>query len=332
MKLLNRYIIESIPRINEVFGGGLSEEAMIHVYGPFQSGKTLLIMQFLYELIGKGFGNGLYLDTEVSVKNNFGNIWWDRFRERFQYEVYIDEVKVDVYYRDRGRKKHIKEVKAVFEDTLNDLNIKVDPLLLENALSILLPGRELIASSSTKNKVLHVFSEVGILELLSLMNMEVEVKGSKEKMDVKIRKYGDAVASPLSTFINKYKVKFIVLDSLGMLIKPLMGGIQDLPARATVINLLLNGLMKIASFYKLIVFVLNHESRSPMNKFYTFYGGSSIGYGFKYNLYLKRIGEDTRELIAYRAPHIPEKGWSIQLRICRSGFYESDKEDCKSSD
>ena len=40
--MVNKYIIESIPGLNKVFMGGLGEEALIHIYGPYQGGKTIL--------------------------------------------------------------------------------------------------------------------------------------------------------------------------------------------------------------------------------------------------------------------------------------------------
>jgi len=275
MQLLKHYIIESIPKLNEVFGGGIHEESMIHIYGPFQSGKSLLVIQVLYEMIGKRFGNGLYLDTEASVVNNFGTLWWERFNARFKSEVYMDKLDISKVKKTREGKKYLKEVRAVIEDVLNELGIDFDQTLLERALSILMPGIELISSSTSKSKMLYVLDRLDLTLLLNLLNIYADITRNGNKMEVSVRKYGDIFASPLSVFINKFKIKFLVLDSLGMLIKPLIGGLQDLPARATVTNLILNSLMRLVSHYKLIVFVLNHETELKLEQLLDF-GAANI--------------------------------------------------------
>jgi len=42
--MVDRFIIRSIPKVNVLFGGGLPRESMVHIYGPFQSGKTFLFI------------------------------------------------------------------------------------------------------------------------------------------------------------------------------------------------------------------------------------------------------------------------------------------------
>ena len=329
--MLKRYIIDSIPRLNEVFIGGLREEAMIHIYGAFQTGKSLLTIQILYEMVGKNFGNALYIDTESSILNNFGDIWLDRFRERFKYDVKMVRVGINKYVKVKGgKKKFIRDVQAVIQDDLSDLGIEVEPHLLNRVLQILLPGTELYPYEDYRKNVIYVLDGVGIDSMLKILDVDAEVMRVGDKMEVKIKSYGDLYSSPLSLFINRYKVKFIVLDSLGSLIKPLLSSLQDLPARANITNIILNSLMRLVSKYNLIAFVLNHESKAPMKNFHTFYGGASVGYGFKYNLYLKRVDKSVRELVVYRAPHLPELNWNIKLSIDEGGFHEY-MEDSKES-
>lgn len=329
--MLKRFIIDSIPRLNEIFMGGLREESLIHVFGQFQSGKSLLTIQLLYEMVGKGFGNSLYLDTEASIINNFSENWMDWFKERFRNEVKMTRVRVDRFSsRSRERRKTAKEVAAALIEVLSDLKIKVEENLVDRVVELLLPYIELTPMETGRNMI-YVLDGVSIDLALNILNIKADIKRKGDKMDVKILEYGDVESSPLSTFIHKYKVKFMVLDSLGNLFKPIQGGLQDLPARAGLISLVLNSFMRLASRHKLIIFVLNHESRNPAKGNYTFYGGSSVGYGFKYSLYLRRLGESKRELIVYRAPHLPDGRWRIKLIIKEGGFYaceDDSKESC----
>jgi len=322
---LKSYIIDSIPKLNEVFIGGITEGSMIHLYGPFQSGKSLLLIQILYEFVGKKFGNALYIDTEASIRNNFESIWLDRFRDRFKYEVSMEKVNIEKYTKAKGgKKKFLKEIKAIFEDVFTELNIDVDDILLDRALRILTPNIVLSSEKSRFPNKIYILESVDLPTILTLLNIKADIKRVGDKIEVKIKGYEDVLSSPISIFIDKYKIKFLVIDSLGTLIKPLMSSLQDLPARANVTNMILTGLMRLVSDHKLIVFVSNHESKSPIkSSYYTFYGGSPIGYSFKYSIYLKRIGVGEREIIAYRAPHIPEKSWSLKLVIKDDGFHEA---------
>ena len=115
---------------------------------------------------------------------------------------------------------------------------------------------------------------------------------------------------------------------MGGLLKSRKYEIQDFPARAATINSILHSLAQLASRYDLIVFVSNHESKAPMSNYTSFYGGSSVGYGFKYSLYLKMGRDrDQRRLIGYRAPHIAPSGWELALKISDRGFEEHESEE-----
>ncbi len=161
----------------------------------------------------------------------------------------------------------------------------------------------------------------------SRLNIEAEVLRVGEKTEVKIKRVGDPVAGSLSKFIREYRIKFVVIDSLGMIVKGLAIGLADLPARAAVTNLIIGGLIRLASNYRLIIFATNHESRNPIKNYYSFYGGNPIGYGFKYSLYLARKGVGRRSLVVERSPVLPERSLTIDLEIGDDGFYEVSEDD-----
>ncbi len=320
-----RYLINSIPKLNEIFNGGIPEESLIHIYGPFKAGKTYLILQLIYELVGKGFGNALYIDTEASVKSNFLNSLPNAFRERFKYDIKVVDVGLNKYVTGKSRKKYNeRDIRNVFITVLNELGIEYDSEALKDAIRIFLKKHDLTASEKLKSNAIYVLDRIGVREFLSILDIEADVQKVGEKTEVKIRRLGDVSLSPLSRFIRDYSIKFMVVDSIGMLVKNLAISLSDLPARATVTNLIIGGLIRLASEYKLIIFVANHESRNPVKQTYSFYGGSPIGYGFKYSLYLAISKDNRRVLIVDRAPHLAPHSLKIPLVIGDDGFKYSE--------
>ena len=324
---VKRYLITSLPRVNEVFRGGVGEESMIHIYGPYQSGKTLLIFQLIYELVSKGYGNALYIDTEASFRNNFSSEIRDRFKERFGVGVNIFDVLLERYVvSGRKRRKMESEVRKVFEAILDELGVEYSVEDLRDMLRVFLKSIELKAEKSRYPSI-YLLDTIDLASLLSILNIDAEVSRVGEKTEVKIKRVGDPLVGSLSKFVREHGVKFIVIDSLGMLVKGLAIGLADLPARAAVTNLILGGLIRLTSSYRLIVFATNHESRNPIRNYYSFYGGNPIGYGFKFSLYLAKRGVGRSSLIVERSPVLPEKSLSINLEIKDDGFYEVGDED-----
>ena len=319
---LERFLLTSVPKLNEVFRGGLGEESLIHIYGPYQSGKTLLIFQLIYELVMKGYGNALYIDTEASFKNNFSSEMRKRFEDRFGKGVNIFDVVIE-RYASKGKKRREKEaeIRRYFEAILDDLGLEYSKEDLYDALMAFLKIIEL-KSTKSRHPSIYVLDTLDLSGLLSILNIEAEVTRVGEKTEVKIKRVGDPLSGSLSKFIRSYNIKFLVIDSLGMMVKGLAIGLADLPARAAVTNLIIGGLIRLASNYRLIIFATNHESRNPVKNYYSFYGGNPIGYGFKYSLYLAKRGVGRRSLVVERAPTIPEKSLSIELEIKDDGFYQ----------
>jgi hypothetical protein len=317
---IEHFLVNSIPLLNEVFRGGIGEESLIHIYGPYQSGKTLLLFQILYEFVSRGYGNALFIDTEASFRNNFSTEMKKRFENRFSYSVNILDVELVRF--SRRKKKELNEVKKIFEAIFGELDFPVDDNDLYMALKIFF--KDIRLESSKRKKAIYLLDNIGLKEFLYILNIRADIERVGGKTEVKIKELGDPIASSLSNFINKYGVKFLVIDSLGMLVKGLAVGLSDLPARASVTNLIIGGLIRLASHYKLIVFATNHESRNPVSNLYSFYGGSPIGYGFKYSLYLARKGIGKRMLVVERSPIIAERSLVIPLEIREDGFYQAD--------
>lgn len=320
MRVVSRFLVNSLPRLNEAFLGGVGEESLIHIYGPYQSGKTLLLFQILYELVSRGHGNALFIDTEASFRNNFSRVMKNRFMDRFSLSLDILDVEVILYSRGSRRRKDFKSVRKVFEAILDELGLEYDDVDLDDAVRVFLKDVEL--SSKVRKNVIYLLDNMSLDMMLSLLNIEAEVVRRGEKTEVKVRRVGDPLSGGLSKFIRKYRVKFLVLDSIGMLVKGLAIGLSDLPARAAVTNLIIGGLIRLASVYRLVIFATNHESRNPVKNYHSFYGGNPIGYGFKYSLYLGRRGGGRRALVVERSPVLPDKDLSIELEIRDDGFYE----------
>ncbi len=321
--MVERFIVRSLPRLNEVFGGGIPRESMIHIYGPYQAGKTLLIYQLIYELVGQGLGNALYIDTEASFRSNFSSEMGRRFRERFGNEVNVLDVKLSKSVPLKGGKKMtVSEFKRYLSTILDDLGIVYDLEDLSDAARFFYRKVDLEAESRGRGNI-YLLDRVDLSLLLKLMDVEAEVERKGQKTEVRIKGLSDPTTSPLSKFIRKYRVMYLVLDSIGMLVKNLAVSLSDLPARAVVTNLVVGNLIRLASEYGLVVFATNHESKNPTGKgFHSFYGGYAIGYGFKYSLYLSRMGKSRRRLVGERSPLLPEFEFTLDLVIKDDGFHE----------
>ena len=320
-----RYLIDSLKSLNEFFMDGVEVGTLAQIYGPYQAGKSLLILQILYEWVSKGFGNALILDSELSILNNFRRRWKDRLSKRFGKEISLDRVSSRKYVVKGGKKRYLNDVANVVIEVLSELDIEVDRPVIRRLLEQLLPQHELYPEDGGDGLGhIYVCEVRDLAHLYQLMGLEANITEEKDKIDIIVRHNTDLYTSPLARFIEKYHIKFVSLDSLGGLIKTLtsMNRVQNFPVRASALNILLHNISRIANELGLIVFVSNHESKSPMNNFYSFYGGSSVGYGFKYTLYLKRVKEFKRELIGYRAPHLPEGAFKVILEIEEGGFYE----------
>ncbi len=320
-----KYLIRSIPKLNEFFMGGVGEGTLTHIYGRYQSGKSLLALQILYEWVSSGVGNALVIDSEHSFMDNFGYIWVDRFSRRFSSKVDLKTVVKARYSIKGGKRKYLTEVRTILLDVFEDLGIDVDPVYLKKVLDYLLPKIEL-KSEDRGGRSIYVYNCSGIEDFASLIGYEAALKAGS-KLSVSASRISDPSTSPLSLFMSKYKVKFLFVDSLGGLLKNYVFSLQDYPARAAILNIVLHTLATIADEYGLVVLVSNHESRSPANNFTSFYGGSPVGYGFKYSLYLRMKSPNIRELIGYRSPHLPEAGWRLSLHLSDEGFKEYDKSD-----
>ncbi len=321
--MVDRFIIRSIPKVNVLFGGGLPRESMVHIYGPFQSGKTFLIYQLLYELVYQGLGNALYIDTEASFRSNFSDELTMRFAKRFGSGVKISDVLITRGVLKRGGKKvRLSDFKKELAAVLDDLEYVYDLEDLSDAVKFFVRSIDLYSEERGK-RLIYLLDNVDIGSMLRLLDIDAEVERKGGKTEVKIKGLSDPITSPLSKFIRKYKISFLVVDSLGMLVKGLAISLSDLPARAVVTNLIVGGLIRLASSYKLVVIATNHESKNPTGKgFHSFYGGNAIGYGFKFSLYLSKIGRGKRRLVAERSPLLPEYTHYVDLEIKEDGFYE----------
>ncbi len=315
-----RYLIRSIPRLNEFFMGGVGEGTMTHIYGRYQSGKSLLTLQILYEWVSGGVGNALVIDSEHSFLDNFGETWMDRFSQRFSTKVQLSKVSKTKYSVKGGKKRFLSEVRNILIDVFEDLGIEVDPAYLKKVLEYLLPKQELRPNGSG-DRTIYVYEARGIEDYASLLGLNATLKPGN-KMTVSASRSVDPELSPLAKFVEEYNVKFLFIDSLGGLLKNYVFSLQDYPARAALLNMILHTTASIASEYGLVVFVSNHESRAPTSNFTSFYGGSPVGYGFKYSLYMKIKSSSIREVIGYRAPHLPEAGWRLSLHLSEEGFRE----------
>ncbi len=328
-----RYIIDSLPNLNTFFMSGVGESTIAHIYGPFQSGKSLLIIQILSEWVSKGFGNALILDTEMTILNNFGKEWMDRFSKRFGKDVKMVPSYTRKYTVKGGKKRYLNDVLTAIETVLHDLDIEIERPRLRKLLENIMPRYEIVPKEDGDiNNKIYLINIQDITYLFSLMDIEAKVSNEGQKMGFQIRYDRDISISPLASFISKYKIRFISLDSLGGLLKFRHYDLQDYPARASMLSSLLHSLARLASQYKLVIFVANHETRSPSNNPYiSFYGGSSVGYGFKYTLYIRKKGKNMREITGYRAPHLPEMEYRLDVYIEEDGFHEVREDGSKDS-
>ncbi len=314
-----RLLIISIPRLNEVFMGGVAPSSMIHIYGRYQTGKSLLALQILYEWVSSGFGSALVLDSEHSFYNNFSKTWMERFAKRFGVEVEMVRLSKEKYRVQGGKRRYLNDIRNVMMDVFGELGMEVDETYLRRVLEYLLPQVELRPERAV-DRAIYVYEVSGVEGLAEILGMKSSVKVGSKKIEASMDRTTDLETSPLANFIRSAGVKFILLDSLGGLMKNYIFHLQDFPTRAAILNVMLHSLGTLASSHDLIVFVSNHESRNPTTNYHSFYGGSAVGYGFKYVLYMRLEKDGYREVIGYRAPHMPEAGWRLRLRLDERGF------------
>ena len=311
----------SIDGLNQVFPEENSGGLAIHIYGPPKVGKSILCYQLVYELVTGGYGNALYIDTEAAFTNAFQPVWVKRFKERFGKEITVEKVEVIKYARKRSDKR---EILKIFETVLNDLGISYSKMDLEKAIEIFLKKIEIKAPK--QENAVYVIEENDIIRLLSFLGIEAELDMSKEKMEFKVKKVIDIDASPLSKFIKEHNIKVVVVDSIGMVIKRLRSDLASLPARAQALNHFIGGLTALTSHYSLVFIATNHESKAPQGFHSYFFGGSPVGYGFKFSFYMSS-NKEVRKLTLVRSPYHKDRAVEIELTLDEQGFREIKQDD-----
>ncbi|RLG60337.1 hypothetical protein DRN86_02830 [Candidatus Geothermarchaeota archaeon] len=310
-----------MDELNKVLAGGIREGESIHIFGPKQSGKSIFSYQLSIELMRKSRGNVLFIDTEKSFLRGFHQYWTEVFKRRFNLDFDVLEVNVERYAPVKGKRgrREKMEVLRVFESVLMDLGIKYSIDALERAVDLFLTGFELKANNA--DKAVYVLEISNAVKLLALLGVEGTLEGSGKQV-FKVNNLIDPEFSSLAGFIKERGIKIVVLDSFGMLIKNTVSSdIANLPTRANISNQLLGRLLAITTEIDLISMVTNHASQDPSTKRLMFFGGSPVGYSFKYSFYMKR-GKDqnSRILVVYRSPHLPDKSVEIELKIGNDGF------------
>jgi len=174
-----------------------------------------------------------------------------------------------------------------------------------------------------------------LVQLCKFFGLQVEIAGEGKKVDARIVPE-DFEKSLCHNLIMSGGYRIVVVDSLTA---PLKQAIpvppnQNLPARATVVNMLWGHFSKIVSKFNIPIIVTHHVSKDPQSHTYGQpFGGDTVLYNMKFIVYVlggsekerKLWGEEGRRFMVYRYPGIAER-IIVSARLKKDWGFTSEEE------
>jgi len=296
----------SLEALNEMFGGSAySAGELFGIYAPAGTGKTLFAIQEAVWLTSKGY-NVLYIETEGSGEEMIQK-WAPIFAERFDGDL-------NRFYFESRRTLETLAQYLGFE--LKFATKKAD----ESELT-----------GSVNQLTLFDVDENGVKKK----------KGGRKKKSKKDEKVGkiEVMYRPLDISlieqdIEKYKIDFIILDSLSMPIRATFPpDQQNNPSKSFVEARILQKFIELQEKFNVGVMVIMHASMNPARPYESainFRGGLSVRHAVKRIVYLgkreKSGFDDYRKFWVVRASDT--KPWSkvAVARITDLGYIDVPKE------
>ena len=286
-KLIFRRFPSSLEVLNEMFNGkAYSAGEIFGIYAPPGYGKTLFSIQEGVFLTSKGY-NVLYIETEGSGEEMISE-WAPILAERFNGDL----------------NKFYFESRRTLETLAQYLGFEV----------------KFVTKTADEEEISSATSQ------LTLEDAEEEGEAKKKKRKRRSKKvdkagkievmYKPLDVSLIEKDIEKYRIDFIILDSLSMPIRAAFPpDQQNNPSKAFVEARILQKFIELQEKYNVGVLVVMHASMNPARPYESainFRGGLSVRHAVKRVVYLgKRDAkefEDYRKFWLVRAAHA--KPWS----------------------
>jgi DNA repair protein RadA len=117
----------------------------------------------------------------------------------------------------------------------------------------------------------------------------------------------EALIRNLGKYIEEYKAKLVIVDSIISLHRAEYTGRETLPERQQRLNVILHKLIRLAEIYNVAVVLTNQVQASPDSAFggndsLKAAGGNIMGHACTYRIFLRKVGRD-RLAIMVDSPH-----------------------------
>ena len=117
----------------------------------------------------------------------------------------------------------------------------------------------------------------------------------------------EALIRNLGKYIEEYKAKLVIVDSIISLHRAEYTGRDTLAERQQRLNVILHKLLRLAEVYNIAVVLTNQVQVSPDNTFggsdsIRAAGGNIMGHACTYRIFLRKVGRD-RLAIMVDSPH-----------------------------
>jgi hypothetical protein len=312
---------------------------MMHIFGKKGVGKSVLAFQLAFSYVLKSGRSVFYLDTELGFNKAVKPHWHSTFCRRFG-EVPLASVGVErTALAKRDRRVEKRELELILGEGLKKAGIKYSEDQLSAATTLFTPKCRLVASKA-KTPAIFILECIELEDILAIHGVNAELiisEAGRVETRLKPGTQMNVKLSPLGQFCTQHDVGLIVYDSIGMPFKSAFVGTQDLPGRATAMNLWFGRAQMLCNAYDCAVIALNHETIVPVTQRVTYYGGGPVGFDFKYSFHLRLrdpkkggapteslnpdLAKDaTRVLWSQRFPSRADYGACVLLRLNEKGF------------
>jgi hypothetical protein len=292
---MNNVFKSSLQGINDMIFG-YDREDMIALFGTWQSGKSLLVMQEAAFVAKQMKRKILVVDTEGGAAKMW-RLWYPVLSKRFEYNYEYDILRVP--------------------PTLPTI------LELHGELKTIKPypsGKLQCESRGTLTQYKDLYPKL-FKEMASdgALYYQGETNYLEDKYLKDVTKSKDGYAS------SKYGI--LIYDSVTQLFGDIPATDKAFPARAAMMQSLLICIQNFAAKYGFLIFGLHHESKDPQNEKAKIKlpGGKSVGHNFKVVVRFRKCGysrkeaQNIRELTLYRFPS-KAPGEKVYLNLDNEGY------------
>lgn len=285
----------SLNALNELFGSmPYSSGELFGYYSMPNTGKSLLMIQEAVYLLSKGY-TVLYIDTEGSGEKMIRK-WAPIFAKRFKTNL------KNLYFESR---RTLESLCYYLGFEVKFITKQVD----EEELNPVVVDEENNENKKGKKKKRKKKEKAGKIEVI----------------------YRPLDISLVEQDIQKYKIDFVILDSLSNPIRAAFPtGQQNNPEKSFVEGRILQKLIELQEKYRVGVVVIMHASFNPASPYDTrigYRGGLSVSHNLKRVVYIAKKGgyEDYRKFWLVRSEDA--KPWSkfVVAKITDMGYIDVDK-------